>query len=279
MMGKYFKSVQTRKTIHGLDKGEITGKGKGEAISSSLSASIPFLTAATLALSISFDVGFFYGLDIHLFTLFSLTEHTLFTLEALPIAASLGAAILTFFQIIVFVEEEKKANSGGSLVSFAGKFTGDEFLFNRKISIFTAVTSTLMAIFYFFYSGFGRATIFILTACVSLFFCFQVDKGGNYKRSFMLSLMMVLLCVLFFGLSFMIGIFVALGYTYDNNSHRTHKLQMNDTSETQARLIRSGERGILVYDLREKRLRFIKWEKVEEITVDDVNPRRNSDRP
>jgi hypothetical protein len=34
--------------------------------------------------AVTFDVGYFYGIDINLFTLFSLSEHVLFSIEALP---------------------------------------------------------------------------------------------------------------------------------------------------------------------------------------------------
>jgi hypothetical protein len=38
--------------------------------------------------AVTFDVGYFYGIDINLFTLFSLSEHVLFSIEALPWAFS-----------------------------------------------------------------------------------------------------------------------------------------------------------------------------------------------
>src|SRR5450631_341379 len=44
------------------------------------------------AISITYDVGFFWGLDINYFTLFSLTEHIVVALEAMPVA--LGSAFL-----------------------------------------------------------------------------------------------------------------------------------------------------------------------------------------
>ena len=44
---------------------------------------IPLPIFGTFA-AVVFDVGYFYGIDINLFTLFTLSEHILFSIEALP---------------------------------------------------------------------------------------------------------------------------------------------------------------------------------------------------
>jgi hypothetical protein len=44
------------------------------------------LTPAIVLLGITFDVGYFWGLDINIYTLFTLSEHLLFAVEALPFA-------------------------------------------------------------------------------------------------------------------------------------------------------------------------------------------------
>jgi hypothetical protein len=52
---------------------------------------IPVFSAG---IAIAFDVGYFWGIDINLFTLFSLAEHILFALEAAPFALVLIVAFL-----------------------------------------------------------------------------------------------------------------------------------------------------------------------------------------
>lgn len=49
------------------------------------------------AIAMSYDVGYFWGIDINLFTLFSVTEHIVFALQAAPFA--LGVA----FVLVVLV--------------------------------------------------------------------------------------------------------------------------------------------------------------------------------
>src|SRR5882672_11158641 len=47
---------------------------------------LPVLPVVGTAIAIVFDVGYFYGVGINYFTLFSLTEHISFAFEALPVA-------------------------------------------------------------------------------------------------------------------------------------------------------------------------------------------------
>jgi hypothetical protein len=59
------------------------------------------LLGSTLA--VAFDVGYFYGIDVNFFTLFSITEHIVFALEALP-----SAFILTVFLTLFFASGADK---------------------------------------------------------------------------------------------------------------------------------------------------------------------------
>lgn len=58
------------------------------AINKDLIVAIPLLVTAIAA---TFDVGYFSGIDINYFTLFSLSEHLVFALEALPMALVVSA--------------------------------------------------------------------------------------------------------------------------------------------------------------------------------------------
>jgi hypothetical protein len=46
-----------------------------------------------IVLAVTYDVGFFYGIGIEYFTLFSLQEHILFALQAIPTAFALAFAV------------------------------------------------------------------------------------------------------------------------------------------------------------------------------------------
>jgi hypothetical protein len=55
------------------------------------------LAAAVVTFAVAFNVGYFYYVDISLFTLFSLSEHIVFAIRALPVAI----AILISFIIVL----------------------------------------------------------------------------------------------------------------------------------------------------------------------------------
>ena len=77
-----------------LDDAKLTGWGE---IFKIWSVVVP-LIATTLA--VTFDVGYFYGLDINYFTFFSLSEHIVFALQALPIVIG----ILVFAPILLALQ-------------------------------------------------------------------------------------------------------------------------------------------------------------------------------
>jgi hypothetical protein len=51
--------------------------------------------ALATAMAVTFDVGFFYGLGLRLFTLFSLSEHITFSIVAMPLALIAGLAVVS----------------------------------------------------------------------------------------------------------------------------------------------------------------------------------------
>jgi hypothetical protein len=54
-------------------------------------------TTGAAAIAIAFDLGYFSSLDINMFTLFSLSEHILFSLEALPEAMLFSTILIIGF--------------------------------------------------------------------------------------------------------------------------------------------------------------------------------------
>ncbi|MBI5313368.1 MAG: hypothetical protein HZB28_09680 [Methylocystis sp.] len=55
------------------------------------------ISAVAVSVAVTFNLGYFYGIDINLFTLFSLSEHILFAVEALPIAFIIVTMVFVFF--------------------------------------------------------------------------------------------------------------------------------------------------------------------------------------
>jgi hypothetical protein len=80
------------------------------------------LTAAVLTFAVAFNVGYFYQIDINIFTLFSLSEHIVFAIKALPVAV----AMLVVFVIVIWIfgSTHEKTDERVSAVKRATKLIG-----------------------------------------------------------------------------------------------------------------------------------------------------------
>src|SRR4051812_36996300 len=67
-----------------------------EILSKEYLVAIPILGTGS---ALTFDVGYFYGIDINFFTIFSLPEHLVFALEAAPLAFVASSAAYFLFMI------------------------------------------------------------------------------------------------------------------------------------------------------------------------------------
>jgi hypothetical protein len=54
----------------------------------------PQISALVGLLAVTFDVGYFAAIDLSFFTLFSLPEHLLFAIQALPLAFGVAALVI-----------------------------------------------------------------------------------------------------------------------------------------------------------------------------------------
>jgi hypothetical protein len=72
---------------------------------------VPFVLSAG---AVTFDLGYFYGIDIKFFTLFTLSEHLLFALEALP---SVFVIALTVTAIVFLSPPSGKSGNQQGLAS------------------------------------------------------------------------------------------------------------------------------------------------------------------
>ena len=100
----------------------------------SLKEYLIFAPAIGVALAMVFDVGYFYGLNSGFFSAFSLSEHILFAVYALPIAAFflVGAAIE--WAVLVRFDSRAAERMAGLSEAEAAKVRGKEIRKRRNIS-------------------------------------------------------------------------------------------------------------------------------------------------
>jgi hypothetical protein len=217
-------------------------------------AYIPLLGAAV---ALTFDVGFFYSIGISFFTLFSLSEHIVFAIQAFPIALFL---LIGFSTVPIMM-----GRGGGSVPS---PYDPEKVSKPRRIAAYVFLfVLFLIAISVLAYLLVRAPEMILVTmefAAIG-FGIFFMNKP--YTRVFITS--MVILTIL--TISFIFGL--ADGRAYVSKDDRTNGLvptasnvvQLKDGALIGGRIIRSGDRGVLLYDPASDRLRFVLWNTIDTI--------------
>lgn len=220
-----------------------------ESIASLLSVA----TAIAIIISVTFDVGYFSGIDINFFTLFSLAEHTLFALEAIPIA-------LVFIFAVYLMYLSDTLSEGIERRFFANQSR------RRVIGVLVYWVAVPVAVLSYMYI-YVDIPLKITLILVTIFYI-----SGRLFRYFIVlrNASVPLLATLFFALfplliTFMLGKEIAASYISRDNKVVKHTVTMKDSSEIGARIIRSGEKGLLLYDVESKKIEFLKWDEIDQV--------------
>jgi hypothetical protein len=219
-------------------------------------------------LAISYDVGFFYEIDIAYFTLFSLAEHIVFALQAIPIA--FGAA-LTF--LAGYVAFQKGRQSARTAIAEIGQATTDEersaraksYLRkrDREKKIFTVIQIALIAVgvvgivlkSYLF----GPMAITLGIWGLSVV-CFPPHEHFPNLSIYFVAVSSVMLLIV----SFFAGVSNAQDLLAQTQPDKAITLTQS-IQEIRGRVIRAGERGLLFFDPDSKMIVFLGWNEIKRI--------------
>ena len=201
-------------------------------------------------------VGVFYAFEINFFTLFSLSEHVLFALQALPIAI----VFLLFVSIFLpFIATEPKETQPTPPPLWVRKHP-----WLAKISVLTIIGLFLIgAVVFIGYQMMMMDLISRLFLAFMFVFVFipvvvTVLMPTRF-RQIQIVITTTLVCLfmsLLFGIAWGVGL-------RQSGSSSTVKLK---TSEfVVGVVVRSGERGVLLYDRASDRLRFEPWDGIKSI--------------
>jgi hypothetical protein len=216
-----------------------------------------------IALAVTYDVGFFYGIGIEYFTLFSLQEHILFALQAIPTAFVLAFGVPSG---ILAYQAGKRAVDKNTPPIPTGKVELAELLaIQEKVRAYFRMSQRWLLFYSLLFLAFGSVMVALhqyfvgaiaIMSGVGSLIGYSV-KGGNVP-----SVYFVLWYLVFYTcISFALGLQVAW-YTL----HSTRSLEIIDTKsegQLQATLIRSGDRGTMVFDPATRSVRFLLWDDVK----------------
>lgn len=209
---------------------------------------IPLLGSA---LAITYDVGYFAGVNIKLFTLFSLSEHIVFALEVLPESLLMAFCIGLLGYYHKPLGQKLKASRSG---------------WNLTITLIAALTLCTNAVAILLFNAYVAAIGAAIAACF-------LATGMARSRS-------VLGRVVLVGAGAAVMAYV-LGYTagsvflYPNagDEYFARHYSIITTIETKAdgrlgvKLIRSGERGVLFFEEKTKQVTLLRWDEIRQIST------------
>jgi hypothetical protein len=219
-----------------------------------------FIPLLGSALALSYDVGYFTGLDIHLFTLFSVSEHITFALQALPLAIACAAGAVCGASIV----HELLPDDGET-----DKRRPRWLTFNRPFNPMT-VASAVLAAFSLFLHLFGVA------AMMSAFFVFGLVLRRTKRGPSTIGLLVAWLIFLATFSSFAFGYEVSYQYvsTWKADwvmiSAPSRVSILTDLQRIDAKLIRSGDRGVLFQDWRTGSILFLRWDTIKSIETQPI---------
>jgi hypothetical protein len=187
----------------------------------------------TLA-AVTYDVGYFTGVDINYFTVFSLSEHVVFALQALP------ETLLVLLLALIIALGKKKYETTSDEPTQRRRRVGSAFIVIIGVLLFALGSYAGIPLI----MGFGILIIVL-----------GVVVWNDFSRA-------VFLCYLAFAL---FGGIFCLGwdaaYRYVKSDVPTHVLN----GDTAGRLIMAGERGVLFVTSSNRQIILFKWDGIDSI--------------
>ena len=201
---------------------------------------IPLLGSA---LAVTYDVGFFVGVNLHLFSLFSLSEHIVFALEALP------PALLIAF-----------------LVGLANYFRGpikQQAGAHSRISMALAIILTSAVLVIVLLSKVYVVTALIVVGAIFITLSFELESVPGRA---------VTLYAAATTIAFVFGYNDGVQYLYPSGSigrasRAITTIETKSDGKIDATVMRSGERGVLFFDVKNKQVTLLRWDEIKQIST------------
>jgi hypothetical protein len=210
------------------------------------------LPGTVFLIALAFDVGYFYSIGIGFFTFFSLSEHIVFAVQALPFAFAILGFTLVFALLssLLFerhVEAAVGPNSAANSQVHSRKPQASRKRIRENIVVITTFALTL-ALFYFV-KLYGLLVINFFIGSIAATIVFYVSRAGFEALHFIWSNRFVL----YFILAVFLGALGALGFGFEFGSADKHRSSFNylltkkSGEVSKVRIVRSGDVGVLYF--------------------------------
>jgi hypothetical protein len=217
-----------------------------------LKDAVLFIPAAATLLAVSYDVGYFLEIDLQFFTFFSLGEHIVFALMALPLVL-----VLLFVTLLG--------------IALAQALTGwADRIFPTKPQS-EPPNWKAPAIWIVLFVG---LIIIALLVGVLIYLVIATQVGAPLVGAVVFGLCIIAVRTqsLFVWVLVAMGVFV-VAFVLGSDFSRIHRAGgkannlIVDGQGVRGQIVRSGERGVLFYDSEAKAYRMVRWADLKEIST------------
>lgn len=216
-----------------------------------------YLPAMGSILAVSCDVGYFYAVNINFYTLFSLSDHILFSLQYFPLAlvavCGMALVMLVALRSLIFI--------GRSIID--GDENGQLSTAHRRSRLKLTLVLLVLAIIS---NGtllyFDRSITTIITVSTFslpvVFYLIAPNLASGPQFLFLAYLIVALAMSFTFGLT--------LGEASKESKKFTSAIETSKNL-LNVRFLRSGEKGVLFVEEQTKRISFLVWSEVKGISA------------
>jgi len=212
--------------------------------------------------SITFDVGYFSGIDINLFTLFSAQEHVVFAMEALPKAALYCVTVLCGLMVWDVIEIRTWFSN-----LKAREAWGESKKSNRWFVDWLAMPGIFLASGALAYYNGTWENVVLAFGAIVFVFVVNIWKEIVMSRRSLLTFWSLLLLIV----TYVAGYRQAIAYVASSDKAVLHGITLLNSRTlidgmVEGRIIRTGDRGVLIYVPMSDEITLVRWEQVKAIS-------------
>jgi hypothetical protein len=218
----------------------------------------PVVPLIGTTIAVAFDVGYFYGVGINYFTIFSLTEHIGFSLEAIPFALAILVALLLLEALSDLLIDRSLRRAASKLDELSSNDQKKAYLSKRRIGR-RLLTLTFFAagLSYLWFDTSYRAFVLLSTMFVTILVLWTAPNRWYSSQPTFLFLVGTCAAVL-------LGDWIGSGYISRASNSDTITLKSGEV--VAVKLIRAGERGVLFAKPELRSVEFYQWESIKAIS-------------
>jgi hypothetical protein len=222
----------------------------------SLEKFLPAIPVVVTGVALSFDVGYFYGVGIDYYTLFSLSEHIVFALEALP--AALILVLIVTFGFIASKPILRLGISRAERTLDTRRSTVDKLNYLRvlrRIALCIAFVINVSILFFLWEFGWYRV---LIVFSIATFLSLVLVTSDRSDISVALGSVVLGVCIAILMGEYFGSRYVVLMPAKDILTQGSVSLNVN--------VIRAGDRGLLYAIPDKHQIGFAQWDTIKGIS-------------